>query len=184
MARILKKIPNFKLPKLKMKEFEEIEELKLEYTADDLEKMKEFEEIDELLHLYTPEDLDRMKEKLPGKHGHHECYPGTDYKTIKEIFNRSTTLFAEKEFILETFNKKKGFEEITYGQFRKDVINFGTGLTKALKLEGERVIIISETTYNWYVSYIALLCGAGIAVPCDKELPENELENLWYKHFS
>ena len=157
MARILKKIPNFKLPKL---------------------KMKEFEEIDELLHLYTPEDLDRMKEKLPGKRGHHECYPGTDYKTIKEIFNRSTTLFAEKEFILETFNKKKGFEEITYGQFRRDVINFGTGLTKALKLEDERVIIISETTYNWYVSYIALLCGAGIAVPCDKELPENELENL------
>ena len=69
MARILKKIPNFKLPKL---------------------KMKEFEEIDELLHLYTPEDLDRMKEKLPGKRGHHECYPGTDYKTIKEIFNRKS----------------------------------------------------------------------------------------------
>ena len=40
MARILKKIPNFKLPKL---------------------KMKEFEEIDELLHLYTPEDLDIIK---------------------------------------------------------------------------------------------------------------------------
>ena len=157
MARILKKIPNFKLPKFKMKEFEEIEELK---------------------KLYTAEDLDRMKEMLPGKRGHHECYPGTDYKTIKEIFDRSTTLFADKEFILETFNKKKGFEEITYGQFRKDVIDFGTGLTKALKLEDERVIIISETTYDWYVSYISLLCGAGIAVPCDKELPENELENL------
>ncbi len=157
MARILKKIPNFKLPKFKMKEFEEIEELK---------------------KLYTAEDLDRMKERLPGKHGHHECYPGTDYKTIKEIFDRSTTIYADKEFILETFNKKKGFEEITYGQFRKDVIDFGTGLTRALKLEDERVIIISETTYDWYVSYISLLCGAGIAVPCDKELPENELENL------
>lgn len=157
MARILKKIPNFKLPKFKMKEFEEIEELK---------------------KIYTAEDLDRMKEMLPGKRGHHECYPGTDYKTIKEIFDRSTTLFADKEFVLETFNKKKGFEEITYGQFRKDVIDFGTGLTKALKLEDERVIIISETTYDWYVSYISLLCGAGIAVPCDKELPENELENL------
>ena len=144
MARILKKIPDFKLPKFKMKEFEEIEELKT---------------------LYTAEDLDRMKEKLPGKRGHHECYPGTDYKTVKEFFDRSTTLYADKGFILETFNKKKGFEEITYGQFRKDVIDFGTGLTRALKLEGERVIIISETTYTWYVSYVALLCGAGIAVP-------------------
>ena len=157
MARILKKIPDFKLPKFKMKEFEEIEELKLEYTPDDLEK---------------------MKEKLPAGRRHRECYPGTDYKTVKEIFDRSTTIYKDKEFILETFNKKKGFEEITYGQFRNDVIDFGTGLTKGLKLEDEKVIIIGETTYHWYVSYMALLCGAGIAVPCDRELPENELENL------
>ena len=157
MARILKKIPDFKLPKFKMRDFEEIEELKMEYT---------------------PDDLERMKEKLPAGRRHRECYPGTDYKTVREIFDRSTTIYKDKEFILETFNKKKGFEEITYGQFRKDVIDFGTGLSKGLKLEAEKVIIIGETTYDWYVSYMALLCGAGIAVPCDKELPENELENL------
>ena len=41
MARILKKIPDFKLPKFKMKEFEEIEELK-EYTSnpDEIDKLK------------------------------------------------------------------------------------------------------------------------------------------------
>lgn len=157
MARILKKIPNFKLPKYKMKDIGEIDELKMEYTDEEMEK---------------------LREKVINIRKNKECYPGTDYKTVKEIFDRSTKLFADKEFILETFNKKTGFEEITYGQFRRDVIDFGTGLTKALKLEGERVIIISETTYNWYVSYIALLCGAGIAVPCDKELPENELVNI------
>ena len=88
MARILKKIPDFKLPKFKMRDFEEIEELKMEYT---------------------PDDLERMKEKLPAGRRHRECYPGTDYKTVKEIFDRSTTIYKDKEFILETFNKKKGF---------------------------------------------------------------------------
>ena len=45
-------------------------------------------------------------------------------------------------------------------------------------LRDKRVVIISETTYEWYVSYMAMLCGVGIAVPMDKELPENEFENL------
>ena len=57
-------------------------------------------------------------------------------------------------------------------------MNFGTGLTKFLNLKDERIVIISETTYGWYLSYMTLLCGAGIAVPLDKELPVNEIENL------
>ena len=43
MARILKKIPNFKLPKYKMRDIEDIEELNIEYTPeviDILEKYK------------------------------------------------------------------------------------------------------------------------------------------------
>ncbi len=28
------------------------------------------------------------------------------------------------------------------------------------------------------MSYMAMLCGVGIAVPTDRELPENELENI------
>ncbi len=39
-------------------------------------------------------------------------------------------------------------------------------------------MILSETTYDWYVSYVTLLCGDAIAIPTDKELPENELEKM------
>ena len=44
MARILKKIPNFKLPKYKMRDIDEIEELKIDYTdqlKDNLNKKAE-----------------------------------------------------------------------------------------------------------------------------------------------
>ena len=40
MARILKKIPNFKLPKYKMSEIEDLEELKLEYAEKNKELIK------------------------------------------------------------------------------------------------------------------------------------------------
>lgn len=156
MARILKKIPNFKLPKYKMRGIEEIEELNIEYT---------------------PEVLESLKEKA-NRDGKSEGYPGTEYKTIKEVFERSTAEYKDRPFILEKFNRKGAFEEITYGKFGEDVKNLGVGLSKAFKLQGEKVLIIGETTYQWYVSYMAMLCGAGIAVPTDKELPENELENI------
>ncbi len=155
MARIIKKMPNLKFPKYKMSGMEDIEELKVEYTPEMVEKLK-----------------NEMPKRVDG------LYPGTNYKDIKEIFQRSTTMFADRTFVLEKFGRKTGFDEITYGQFRQDVINLGTGLTKVFKLQGEKILIIGETTYQWYVSYMAMLCGVGIAVPTDKELPENELENV------
>ena len=41
MARILKRIPNFRLPKYQMRDIDDIEELKIEYTPAVLEKLSE-----------------------------------------------------------------------------------------------------------------------------------------------
>lgn len=144
------KVPNFKFPKMKMKGMEEIEEVKLDYDK-----------------------MEKVSEKANKKN-----YPGSNYQTIKEIFLESTEKYKDKEFVLEKYDHKGKYTEIGYNQFKEDVVNFGTGLTNYLNLKDERIIIISETTYHWYVSYMALLCGAGIAVPIDKELPVNEIENV------
>ena len=151
--RILKdfKIPDFKFPKFKMKNVENIEEVNVDY-----EELKRKQE-------------DKLKNK------YHEQ---TNYKTIKEIFINSRKQFAEDVFILEKFNSKEPFTEITFKEFTDDVIAFGTGITKKYKLKDERIVIIGENTYCWYVSYMAMLCGAGVAVPVDKELPPNEIENV------
>ena len=105
-------------------------------------------------------------------------YAPKDYKTIKEIFDESTKKFAKEVFILEKFDHKAPFTKITFDEYRKDVIGLGTGLNKILNLKNKRVVIIGENTYHWYVSYMAMLCGTGIAVPVDKELPANEIENV------
>ncbi len=129
-------------------------------------KMEEITQIEEE-HMHESNDK-KKNIKYEEKH----------YKTIKEIFNESTIKNKAKTFILEKFDHKAPFTEITYDQFRQDVIGLGTGLNKILGLQNKRVIIIGENTYHWYVSYMAMLCGTGIAVPVDKELPANEIENV------
>lgn len=153
--RILKdfKVPNFKFPKFKMKEISEIDEVKVDY-----ETIKKAEE---------------NKNKKEVKN-----YEQTHYKTIKEVFTRSIKEYVELPFILEKFKPKEDFTTITYKEFGEDVCGLGTGLTEKFNLKDSRIVIIGENTYHWYVSYMAMLCGAGIAVPVDKELPEDEIENV------
>ena len=153
--RILKdfKVPNFKFPKFHMKELDEIDEVKVDY-----EKVKKAEE-------------NQKKKKTKN-------YDGTSFETVKEIFINSSKEYADRTFLLEKFNPKGDWTTITYNQFKNEVIGLGTALTRKLNLKDTRIVIIGENTHHWYVSYMTMLCGAGIAVPVDKELPENEIENV------
>ena len=153
--RILKdfKMPNFKFPKIEMKGIENIDEVKVDYDA--LKKKNE--------------TASKVKQK---------GYEPTQYATIKEVFHMAKDKYADNVFILEKFNPKEAFQEITYREFAQDVMALGTALTQKYHLKDERVVIIGENTYHWYVSYMAMLCGVGIAVPVDKELPPNEIENV------
>lgn len=153
--RILRdfKLPDFKFPKMKMEGMENIQEMQVNYDK-----------------------IDQIKDKK----SKNKYYEETHYKTVKEIFKRSIEKYKNNIYILERPNHdhKAKFEEFTYERFGNDAINLGTGLMKYLNLSNERIIIIGENTYYWYVSYFSILCGVGIAVPVDKELPNNEIENV------
>ena len=153
--RILKdfKIPDFKFPKFKMKEISEIDEVKVDYEA-----------------VKKAEENQKKKE--------HKNYNGTHYNTIKEAFEYSTEKIANNTFLLEKTDHKGKWEETTYSEFKDEVIGFGTALVRKLGLKDTRIAIIGENTHYWYTAYMTMLCGVGIAVPIDKELPENEIENV------
>ncbi len=102
----------------------------------------------------------------------------THYKTVKESFLQSIKNYPNNPCILEKPNHKESYNTITYKEFGEDVLGLGTALVNVLNLKNKRIIIIGETQYGWYASYMAMLCGVGIAVPADRELPINELENI------
>ena len=145
-----KKIPEFKFPKFKFDNLSELDNINIEELKN---------------------NRISVKQKKNGP------YPSTNYKTVKEIFDKSTKLYKDKEFILEKFNKKE-FSMISYGEYREDVIGFGTSINKILGLEKKKVAIIGENTYHWYVAYMSLLCSSQVSVNLDKDIPINEIENL------
>ncbi len=146
--------PKLKFKKIKMKFLDNFKDINLENI--DYEKMQK-------------ENL-KKKRNTP--------YETTHYKTVKEFFYKSVSEYPEEDCILEKPDHKSPYKITTFAEFKEDVDALGTALIKLLNQKDKRIIIIGETQYDWYASYMAMLCGVGIAVPVDKELPINELENL------
>lgn len=145
------KVPKFKFKKIKMENIPDLDNIKVDY-----------------------EEVKAAQER---KNKKHEPYTATEYKTVKEIFIHSMENYANEPLILEKPSHKEPYKETTYREFGEDVVALGTKLIKMLP-KNAKIVVVSETTYHWYVSYMAALCGAGIIVPVDKELPNNELENV------
>ena len=145
------KMPKLKFGKIKMNTVEDLENVNIDYEKMQRENLKQ-------------------KRNSP--------YETTNYKTVKEFFLKSIKEYSTRPCILEKPDHKEPYKEFTYKDFGDDVLALGTAMIKLLNLKDKRIIIIGETQYDWYISYMATLCGVGIAVPVDRELPVNELENV------
>ena len=146
------KFPKLKIPKINLDKMSNPENVDIDYAIDSQGRVKE------------------IKDFKP--------YEATKYKTIKEVFIRSIDLYKDNPMILEKRERKGEFKTKTYGQMGHEVKSLGTALITYLNLTGEPIIIIGENCYGWYLSYMTLLVGGFIAVPVDKEIPDNELETL------
>lgn len=98
-------------------------------------------------------------------------------RDLKDMITSSVELFGEKAAFLVKREDNPDYIPISYRQFKQDIDALGTVLI-SLGLKDKRIAIISENRYEWNVAYLAVLCGTGIAVPLDKELPANEIDSL------
>lgn len=96
---------------------------------------------------------------------------------LKDMLAQSVKLYGDKAAFLAKSSADNLYHPITFRQFGEDVNAMGTALIH-LGLKGKRIAIIGENRYEWSISYLATVNGTGIVVPLDKELPENEIENL------
>ncbi len=101
-----------------------------------------------------------------------ESRPITD---IKHMFETSVELYGDNVAFMQKFEKDAPYASITYKQALADVNGLGTALINR-GLKGKRIAIIGETRYQWESSYLAVICGAGVVVPLDKELDGDALK--------
>ena len=109
-------------------------------------------------------------------------YDGVYYKVrkvedLKEMICSSAEKFADHDAYLQK-NKDTGkFEPIKYKEVKSDMDALGTRLV-SLGLAGKKVAVIGETSYRWVLTYFTVVCGVGVIVPLDKNLPSGELLGL------
>lgn len=96
---------------------------------------------------------------------------------LRDMLNTSVEIYGDRPAFFVKHKSGGNYEPISYKQFKHDVEALGTALA-GLGLKGGRIAVIGENRYEWAVTYLAAVNGTGIIVPLDKDLPENEIENL------
>ena len=107
--------------------------------------------------------------------GSYRNYPTIVYENLKQMYHASADTYGEKTL----FMQKEGGEYKSYSfrQYAEEVDALGTALC-ARGLKGKRVIVTGENGYDWVRSYMAVICGVGVVVPVDKEIPAEEIANI------
>ena len=99
-------------------------------------------------------------------------YPTIVYENLKQMYHASAEKYGEKELFRQKVNGT--YQSYSYNRYCSDVDALGTELC-ARGLQGKRVIVTGENCYEWAMSYMAVICGVGVVVPVDKEIPAEEI---------
>ncbi len=104
--------------------------------------------------------------------------PVRDIQNLRDLWVGSVQEYPERPAFLTKPVKGQPYVPISYRQFGDDIISLGTALMGRGFRKDQRIAILSETRYEWYVSYLAILSGEAIVVPLDKEQPVAELTTM------
>lgn len=104
-------------------------------------------------------------------------HKATKYTDLKDMLKKTGEMYADRPAYMFKTEKEGVFKEITHKEFREDINALGTKLIE-MGLKDKRIAVISENRYEWGIVYLAVVTGAGVIVPLDKSLPDNEIENL------
>lgn len=98
--------------------------------------------------------------------------------SLKDLLNVRFDKYADKAAFIEKTDDSKEFNKVLYKEVKENINALGTIMLEKFNLKGEKIAVIGENSSKWYETYLAVVCGVGIIVPLDKELPANEVLNL------
>ncbi len=99
------------------------------------------------------------------------------FTDLKDMLRQTGEVYGDRPAYKFKTDEAGKFRIITHKKFREEINELGTALI-SMGLKGKRIAVISENRYEWQLAYLAISTGAGIVVPLDKALPDNELESL------
>ena len=104
-------------------------------------------------------------------------HPVREVTDLKDIIVSSCEMFGDKNAYLQKDRPGGEYKAIKYSTVKADMDALGTRLID-LGLKGEKIALIGETSYYWFLTYFAVVSGVGVIVPLDKNLPMEEMRGL------
>ncbi|MEG0221406.1 MAG: AMP-binding protein, partial [Clostridia bacterium] len=92
-------------------------------------------------------------------------------KSFKDMVDFGWENYMERVAITERRITEKGYKDYLYSDLKENIQDLATALIEKYHLQGKKVAVIGENSYQWIVSYLAVTTAVGIVVPLDKELP-------------
>ena len=105
----------------------------------------------------------------------YKLYSSEKVHDLREMIDRGAFRHPNRTAFLQKVDGK--YKPVSYIRFKNDIDSFGAALT-ARGFAGKRVIVLGENCYSWCLAYMTVVCGLGVVVPVDKEIPAEEVANI------
>ena len=103
-------------------------------------------------------------------------YSVPQFATIAELLELTKAKYGEK--ILFRTKKKKSEEAVSYNRLYDDVMKLATHFHQTYGARN-KIAVIGENSYEWILTYFAVVCSNNIIVPIDKELSAPDIAELF-----
>ncbi len=110
-----------------------------------------------------------------GRKKNYPLYEHPDFTNFRQLVTENATRSPDKSAF--QYLVQKQIETVTYRQFYEDVMNLGLFLRKQGFREA-RIALFGENSYEWILSYFAVVLSGNVVVPIDRMLPDEEVDGL------
>lgn len=100
-------------------------------------------------------------------------YPVTEYANFREMLDGCAGQYGARPLFREKADG--GIRDTGCAAFTGLVNRLGAAFLELGLLNGGKIAVIGETSVKWVTTYFAAVCGGGVIVPVDKELPVDEM---------
>lgn len=99
------------------------------------------------------------------------------YTRVGDVCEYLSVIAKHGDKKMFSYFEGKELRDITYSEFCAMVEKVAAGLSQ-LGYAGKKVAIVGETSPQWVASYLGILASGGVAIPLDKELQIDVIEDF------
>ena len=99
------------------------------------------------------------------------------FNDLRDLVVQTCAKYSELDAFIFRRSPKLSEVHRSFFEYGNDIKGLGTYILNS-EYAGQRLAVVGENAYEWFVSYNAILSSGAVGVPLDRALPEDELIQL------